>query len=158
MAQECENCWGSSKCDFSRVPTVFPVWTGLVATVLLTSLDGGETLFHLRPDTLAITLVGHVIFGVVVGLGFMRVAVPLSPPPTGRSQSHRGIAGCRAAKRGHVYRVGVLRLSPSDAGRALPPRDRAVEASTAPPAELLEILFTIDPVDPRRRAAKCWGF
>ena len=51
---------------------VFPVWTGLVATVLLTSLDGGETLFHLRPDTLAITLVGHVIFGVVVGLGFMR--------------------------------------------------------------------------------------
>jgi hypothetical protein len=51
---------------------VFPVWTGLIATVLLTSLDGGETLFHLRPDTLAITLVGHVIFGVVVGLGFMR--------------------------------------------------------------------------------------
>ena len=52
---------------------VCPVWTGLVATVLVTSLRGGSTLFHLRPDTLAITFVGHVIFGVVVGLAFTRV-------------------------------------------------------------------------------------
>ena len=72
---------------------VFPVWTGLVATVLLTSLDGGETLFHLRPDTLAITLVGHVIFGVVVGLGFMRgldvvrMAVALAPVAARASQA-----------------------------------------------------------------------
>lgn len=52
---------------------VFPVWTGLVATVALTSLAGGQPLFHLRLDTLLITLVGHVIFGVVVGLAFLRV-------------------------------------------------------------------------------------
>ena len=52
---------------------VFPVWTGLVATVALTSLRGGDTLFHLRPDTLIITLIGHVIFGVFVGLAFLRI-------------------------------------------------------------------------------------
>jgi hypothetical protein len=47
------------------------VWTGLVALVALTP-RGGE-LFHLRPDTLTITLIGHVIFGVFVGLAFLRV-------------------------------------------------------------------------------------
>jgi hypothetical protein len=49
---------------------VFPVWSGLVATVALAP-RGQELLFRLMPATVIITLIGHLIFGLVLGLGFL---------------------------------------------------------------------------------------
>ena len=48
---------------------VFPVWTGLIATVALAP-RGEELMFPLTPTTVILSLVGHLIFGVVLGLGF----------------------------------------------------------------------------------------
>jgi hypothetical protein len=50
---------------------VFPVWAGLIATVALAP-RGEELMFHLTPATLSITLIGHLIFGLVLGLAFVR--------------------------------------------------------------------------------------
>jgi hypothetical protein len=49
---------------------VFPVWTGLIATAALAK-RGEEMLFVLTPATVSITLIGHVVFGVVLGVGFV---------------------------------------------------------------------------------------
>jgi hypothetical protein len=51
---------------------VFPVWTGLIATVALAPC-GEELMFHLTPTTLATTLIGHLIFGFILGLAFIRM-------------------------------------------------------------------------------------
>jgi hypothetical protein len=50
---------------------VFPVWAGLIATVALAP-RGEELMFRLTPTTLATTLIGHLIFGLVLGLAFVR--------------------------------------------------------------------------------------
>jgi hypothetical protein len=50
---------------------VFPVWAGLIATVAVAP-RGEELMFHLTPTTIATTLIGHVIFGLVLGLAFVR--------------------------------------------------------------------------------------
>ena len=50
---------------------VFPVWTGLISLVALAP-RGEELMFELTPATVAITLIGHMIFGFVLGLGFVR--------------------------------------------------------------------------------------
>jgi len=50
---------------------VFPVWAGLIATVALAP-RGEELMFRLTPTTLATTLIGHLIFGVVLGVAFVR--------------------------------------------------------------------------------------
>jgi hypothetical protein len=46
-------------------------WTGLMATVALAP-HGQEMMFDLNPATFVITLVGHVIFGLVLGLAFLK--------------------------------------------------------------------------------------
>ena len=51
---------------------VFPVWAGLIGTVALAP-RGQEMLFHLTPSAVTITLIGHLIFGIVLGLGFVRL-------------------------------------------------------------------------------------
>jgi hypothetical protein len=51
---------------------VFPVWAGLIGTVALAP-RGQELLFHLTPSAVTITLIGHLIFGMVLGLGFVRL-------------------------------------------------------------------------------------
>jgi hypothetical protein len=51
---------------------IFPVWTGLIATVALAS-RGEELMFPLTPATIAVTFVGHVIFGLVLGVVFLRM-------------------------------------------------------------------------------------
>jgi hypothetical protein len=69
---------------------VFPVWTGLISLVALAP-HGEELMFRLTPATVLITLIGHVIFGFVLGLGFVR-ARHLSahwPWPPLRDQSPR---------------------------------------------------------------------
>lgn len=50
---------------------VFPTWTGLMATVALAP-HGEDRMFDLNPATFVITLVGHLIFGLVLGLAFLK--------------------------------------------------------------------------------------
>jgi hypothetical protein len=58
---------------------VFPTWAGLIATVALAP-RGEEIMFALTPASIAITLVGHLIFGLVLGLAFLKA-------PRGRAHS-----------------------------------------------------------------------
>lgn len=50
---------------------VAPVWAGLIATVGLAP-RAGELMFPLTPRTLALSLLGHLIFGLVLGIGAAR--------------------------------------------------------------------------------------
>ena len=50
---------------------VFPTWAGLMATVALAP-HGEERMFDLNPATFVITLVGHLIFGLFLGLAFLK--------------------------------------------------------------------------------------
>jgi hypothetical protein len=58
---------------------VFPTWAGLMATVALLP-RGEEMMFDLNVATVIITLVGHLIFGLVLGLAFLKA-------PRGRDHS-----------------------------------------------------------------------
>jgi hypothetical protein len=58
---------------------VFPTWAGLMATVALLP-RGEEMMFPLNPATVTITLIGHLIFGFVLGLAFLKA-------PRGRERS-----------------------------------------------------------------------
>jgi hypothetical protein len=58
---------------------VFPTWAGLMATVALLP-RGEEMMFQLNAATVIITLVGHLIFGLVLGLAFLKA-------PRGRERS-----------------------------------------------------------------------
>jgi hypothetical protein len=58
---------------------VFPTWAGLMATVALLP-RGEEMMFELNVATVTITLIGHVIFGLVLGLAFLKA-------PRGRDRS-----------------------------------------------------------------------
>jgi hypothetical protein len=50
---------------------VFPVWAGLIATVWLAP-RGQSMMFPLTPVTVTLSLIGHLIFGLILGLGFVR--------------------------------------------------------------------------------------
>ena len=50
---------------------VFPTWAGLMATVALLP-RGEEMMFPLNTATITITLIGHLIFGFVLGLAFLK--------------------------------------------------------------------------------------
>jgi hypothetical protein len=50
---------------------VFPVWAGLIATVWLAP-RGQSMMFPLTPVTVTLSLIGHLIFGLIMGLGFVR--------------------------------------------------------------------------------------
>lgn len=50
---------------------VFPVWAGLIGTVAL-SPHGQSDMFPLTAKTITLSLIGHLIFGLVLGLGFLR--------------------------------------------------------------------------------------
>jgi hypothetical protein len=58
---------------------VFPTWAGLMATVALLP-RGEEMMFDLNIATFTITLVGHLIFGLVLGLAFVKA-------PRGKNRS-----------------------------------------------------------------------
>jgi hypothetical protein len=47
------------------------IWSGLIATVALTS-HGSEMLFPLTPLSLGLSLLGHLIYGSVLGIGLRR--------------------------------------------------------------------------------------
>jgi hypothetical protein len=64
--------WSSVKAVSAAVAfAVFPTWTGLIATVALAP-RGQELMFPLNTATITITLIGHVIFGLVLGLAFLK--------------------------------------------------------------------------------------
>jgi hypothetical protein len=50
---------------------VFPVWTGLVATVAIAP-RGEQLMFPLTVTTVSLSLLGHLVFGLVLGLGCSR--------------------------------------------------------------------------------------
>lgn len=58
---------------------VVPTWAGLMATVALAP-RGQQMMFPLTTATVTITLVGHLIFGLVLGLAFLK-----APRGQGRS-------------------------------------------------------------------------
>jgi hypothetical protein len=53
------------------VYAICPVWSGLIGLVTLAP-RGQELMFRLTPATLLVTLIGHIIFGLVLGLAFVR--------------------------------------------------------------------------------------
>ena len=55
---------------------VGPTWGGLIATVALTG-RGQQMLFPLTATTVALSLLGHVVFGLVLGFGIARSRVDL---------------------------------------------------------------------------------
>lgn len=57
---------------------VFPVWTGLIATVAIAP-NGEGHMFPLTATTVLLSLIGHLIFGLVMGLGFVRTRDAISP-------------------------------------------------------------------------------
>ena len=64
--------WSSTRAVLAAVAfAVFPTWTGLIATVALAP-HGQEMMFPLNPATISITLIGHLIFGLVLGLAFLK--------------------------------------------------------------------------------------
>ena len=50
---------------------VFPVWTGLIATVAVAP-RGERLMFPLTVTTVTLSLLGHLVFGLVLGLGCAR--------------------------------------------------------------------------------------
>ncbi|TFV61137.1 hypothetical protein E4P42_02905 [Mycobacterium sp. PS03-16] len=58
---------------------VFPTWTGLIATVALAP-RGEQMMFPLNAATVSVTLIGHLIFGLFLGLAFLKA-------PRGRQRS-----------------------------------------------------------------------
>ncbi len=64
--------WGERATVAASVTfAVFPVWTGLVATVALAP-GGQQQMFPLTPATVLLSFVGHLVFGLVLGLGCAR--------------------------------------------------------------------------------------
>lgn len=64
--------WSNVKAVLAAVGfAVFPTWAGLMATVALLP-RGEEMMFPLNAATVTITLVGHLIFGLVLGLAFLK--------------------------------------------------------------------------------------
>jgi hypothetical protein len=61
---------------FTVAFAVFPVWTGLVLTDALAPT--GRALFPLTTTTLILSLVGHLIFGAMLGYG-LSVSLPRAP-------------------------------------------------------------------------------
>ncbi|MBN9738972.1 MULTISPECIES: hypothetical protein [unclassified Pseudonocardia] len=118
---------------------VAPVWAGLVGTVALAP-RGEELMFPLTPVTVSLSLVGHLIFGLVLGLGFWHSRAVQShwPWPTpalpARLRTTTGAPGADAtpppAPRVPLPRVPVPHLPAPDA--AVP--DAPAHRSPAPQA------------------------
>lgn len=66
--------WSNTRAVLAAVAFAgFPTWTGLIATVALAP-HGQEMMFPLNTATISITLIGHLIFGFVLGLAFLKAA------------------------------------------------------------------------------------
>ncbi len=56
------------------------IWSGLLTTVLI-SPNGQSKMFSLTPATLALSLVGHLIYGGVLGALTPRIDASTKPEP-----------------------------------------------------------------------------
>jgi hypothetical protein len=95
---------------------VFPVWAGLIATVWLAP-RGQSMMFPLTPVTITLSLIGHLIFGLIMGLGFVRTrsAQRFWPwAPLRRGDLAAALAGDAAADSRPV-------LPPAERPSAVPP-------------------------------------
>jgi hypothetical protein len=64
--------WSNVKAVLAAVAfAVFPTWAGLIATVAIAP-RGEEMMFPLNTATFLITLIGHLIFGLFLGLAFLK--------------------------------------------------------------------------------------
>ena len=98
---------------------VFPVWAGLIATVWLAP-RGQSMMFPLTAVTVTLSLIGHLIFGLIMGLGFVRTrSAQLFWPwvPLRRGDLAAALAGEAAA----------------DSRPVLPPAERPSAALPPPP-------------------------
>jgi hypothetical protein len=64
------------------------IWSGLCATVLL-PLNGSKTLFVMSPLNFCLSLLGHLIYGAVLGLFLSRLAVR---PALGPASATSGVS------------------------------------------------------------------
>jgi hypothetical protein len=109
---------------------VGPTWGGLMVTVLLPR--GQQLMFPLTPTTVTLSLIGHVIFGIVLGLGALRCR---------DLEAHW--AGPRVVDLEKLVRWGELPDPvpvPAFAhipSSALPPARRAAQAAASPAARAL---------------------
>ncbi|MCT7657439.1 hypothetical protein [Mycobacterium deserti] len=71
--------WSNVQAVLAAVGFALFPWAGLIATVALAP-RGEAMMFSLNPATFTITLVGHLIFGLVLGLAFLKA-------PRGREHS-----------------------------------------------------------------------
>ena len=72
---------------------VVPVWTGLVLTDALA--PAGRALFPLNPATLTLSLIGHLIYGAILGYGLWASQRPQPGPPRAAPRPARALAASR---------------------------------------------------------------
>jgi hypothetical protein len=130
---------------------VLPVWTGLVATVAIAP-RGEQQMFPLTVTTVSLSLLGHLVFGLVLGLGCARC---------GRLEEYWPWTPLLDLRGTRVADVSVSTAGP-------PPARPWVDDAWGPPAlvtaggddaEITEIRVE-RPVRPRtatRRHASTWG-
>ncbi|HEY2190934.1 MAG TPA: hypothetical protein VGH76_01350 [Actinomycetospora sp.] len=99
---------------------VFPVWAGLIATVALAT-RGQSMMFPLTPTTITLSLIGHLIFGLIMGLGFVK---------TRSAQRYWPWLPVFGGHRARPARVGPVA---ADSRPVLPPAERAHPAAVSGP-------------------------
>ncbi|MDQ4093416.1 MAG: hypothetical protein M3143_08460 [Actinomycetota bacterium] len=99
---------------------IFPVWTGLIMTVALAP-RGEQLMFPLTTTTVSLSLIGHLVFGLVLGLGFWHSRGVARfwpwPPllPTDRGPAYHGVSPA-------TYEAWRRRLDSGPARRVRAPR------------------------------------
>ncbi|MFP5068306.1 hypothetical protein ACLFMI_01360 [Pseudonocardia nantongensis] len=116
---------------------VAPVWSGLIGTVALAP-DGEDLMFPLTPTTVTLSLIGHLIFGLILGLGFWQskgvlVHWPWSPLLVAQPARTGASAGTTVGSptRSRAVPPGASRDGPQAAGSAVP---QVASAAGAPGA------------------------
>jgi hypothetical protein len=101
---------------------VFPVWAGLIATVGLAT-KGQSLMFPLNPTTITLSLIGHLIFGLIMGLGFVKTRSAEKYWPWAPVTGPRRVA------------AGPFLVGPAatDSRPVLPPAERAFPAAVSGP-------------------------
>ncbi|MDT7741952.1 MAG: hypothetical protein QOE59_1030 [Actinomycetota bacterium] len=98
---------------------VFPVWAGLIATVSLAP-RGQSMMFPLTPVTVTLSLIGHLIFGLIMGLGFVR------------TRSAQRFWPWAPLRRGDLA-AALAREAAADSRPVLPPAERPSAVLPPPP-------------------------
>ncbi|WP_018335367.1 hypothetical protein [Actinomycetospora chiangmaiensis] len=127
---------------------VGPTWGGLIATVLLPR--GQQLMFPLTPVTVTLSFLGHVVFGLVLGLSTWRLRAIED------HWSGRLLVDLPALVGRLTGRVsGASSLPPDDSNAALPPeRPHPDDGSVPVPVGPRERHRAVAPAAPRARALR----